>query len=417
MFVNLTSGNLATSQITNLSTATGQTVALSTGSGAITVDNVAGFGANIASDNLQLTTAGPAEGITLDTSLTAGSATLTAAGTIGFNVSGSTTAAPSLQTAGSQVYNGAVQLQAGTVLASTAAGNVTFNGAINGPNALEVDSAGNEVFNGAIGDVAPLASLTTDAVNVGGQAQFNMTAPGGSNPAGVNAATVTINDMAVFNIGNSTPLAPSVQTAGQQTYNGAVTLAKTTLLQSVSGGLAFNSTVDGPQSLSLVSGPGGVAFAATVGGTMPLKSINVSTTGLVQLAGAVAANLQWRRGKRGVQYPANLASQSPKPVPAADRRRYHTDCHGNHRRQSCAVPNRPSRNRCEFPRHRRLVRRRDRQQPVQRRHQRGRHGDPHREPERLDPAVDCQARHRAGAHSLTIVRNFSFAYLAKVGIR
>ena len=72
VFVNLTSGNLATSQITNLSTATGQTVALSTGSGAITVDNVAGFGANIASDNLQLTTAGPAEGITLDTSSTAG---------------------------------------------------------------------------------------------------------------------------------------------------------------------------------------------------------------------------------------------------------------------------------------------------------------------------------------------------------
>ena len=173
---------------------------------------------------------------------------------------------------------------------------------------------------------------------MGGQAQFNMTAPGGSNPAGVNAVTVTINDMAVFNIGNSTPPTPSVQTAGSKRIMSRVTLAKTTLLQSVSGGLAFNSTVDGPQSLSLVSGPGGVAFAATVGGTMPLKSINVSTTGLVQLAPGASLNLQWRRGKRGVQYPAHLASQSPKPVPAADRRRYHTDCHGNHRRQSSPFP-------------------------------------------------------------------------------
>ena len=272
IFVDLSAGNLSTSQITTLSAAgSGVTIALSTTSGNIKVDNVSGFNVNTQDDNFQLTAAGASKNITLGARLVAASANLTASGAIIFDVA----ATPSVQTTGSQTYNAAAQLQSDTVLVSTASGNVTFNATVDGSHALEVDTAANAIFNGVLGGATPLTSLTTDATNVGGQVQFNMTAAGGSQPAGVNAGALTVNEAAVFHVGGSTTSTPSVQTSGPQMYNGAVQLQLDTVLVSTGGGVTFNSTVDSgtnPTNLT-INATGEIYFGNNVGLAVPLQSV------------------------------------------------------------------------------------------------------------------------------------------------
>ncbi len=207
-------------------------------------------------------------------------------GDVIFNVAG-TTAAPSVQTSGGQSYRNAAQLQQDAVLTSTAGGNISFALTVDGAHALEVDTTGNEVFNGVVGGAVPLTSLTTDAASLGGQAQFNMTAAGGSHPAGVNAATVTINNVVVFDAGSSTTAAPSVQTTGAQTYNGAAQLQLDTVLASTGGGaVTFNATVDGARALE-VDTAGNEVFNGRVGGSTALASL---TTDAADLGGDVIFN-------------------------------------------------------------------------------------------------------------------------------
>ena len=76
-----------------------------------------------------------------------------------FNIGNSTVNDPAVRTSGAQTYNGPVQLQTDTVLASTAggmvgtlaAGNITFNSTVDGTYLLEVDTAGVQAFNGVVG--------------------------------------------------------------------------------------------------------------------------------------------------------------------------------------------------------------------------------------------------------------------------
>src|SRR5205823_3050782 len=100
-----------------------------------------------------------------------------------------------------------------------------------------------------VGHAFPLASLTTDAdatIGVGGGAHFNMSAPSGPNPAGVNAVSVTINDAIFFKVDNSFAASPSVQSTGDQIYVSAASLQKDTVLGSTSGGtIWFKDTLDG----------------------------------------------------------------------------------------------------------------------------------------------------------------------------
>jgi len=218
----------------------------------------------------------------------AASVDLTASGDVIF----ATTVTPSVQTSGSQTYNAAVQLKSDTVLVSTDGGNLTFNATVDGHYALETDTAGNAVFNGLIGGAVPLTSLTTDAAAPGGHAQFNMTAAGGGSPAGVNAATVTIDEAAVFNVGGSTANSPSVKTSGAQTYNGAVQLQSDTALVTTGGAVDFNSTIDSgknPANLT-INATGTIYFGNNVGLAAPLKSLTAWPNNGVTIASGHSIN-------------------------------------------------------------------------------------------------------------------------------
>jgi len=155
-----------------------------------------------------------------------------------------------------------------------AATSVTFENTMDGAHALTVNAT-MASFGGAVGHTTPLTSLTADASNAGGQAQFSMTAPGGTNPAGVNAGSVTINDQAVFNVTDGANASPSVQTTAGQSYLGAATLGTATVLKDTgSANISFISTLDGAQMLE-VDTAGATTFKDQVGGETALQSLTV----------------------------------------------------------------------------------------------------------------------------------------------
>ena len=148
---------------------------------------------------------------------------------------------------------------------------------------------------------------------------------------------------------------------------------------------------------------------------MPLKSINVSTTGLVQLApGALlrTSNGVVESAVSNIPPILRLNPQNPsQPLTAADTIQTVTGTIGG--------------NPAPFPT--------DHLETGANFHvtvawsdgvtvsnpssvviSAGEHGDPHREPERLDPAVDCQARHRAGAHCADDRARLSLSRTGKV---
>ncbi len=193
-----------------------------------------------------------------------------------------------LTTTGAQVYNASVILGANTVLVSSdpavAGGSIVFNGTVDGTYSLTLNTPGDEVFNGLVGSLAPLASLTTDAVGpVGGTAEFNMDAAGAT--AGVNVAgAVTINDGVRFDVAGSQLAAggpASVLSGGTQTYQGAATLAQdTSLVSSGAGDLTFAGRVDGGHGLAL-SSAGNEVFGGLVGNINKLASLTTDAVGPV----------------------------------------------------------------------------------------------------------------------------------------
>ncbi len=218
-----------------------------------------------------------------------------------------------------QTYGNAVILTANTVLTDKSNHNITFNSTVDSQAAqnwsLTVNTAGNEVFNGLVGGFATLASLTTDANGpVGGQTLFNMTAPGTSNLAGVNAGTVIVNDAAAFHVAGSTQTNPSVETSGNQIYLGAVTVGANTTLTANSGTAAqlvkFGSTVTGGGN-SLTVGTAGagtvtnVEFDNTVSG---LSTLAASGTTQIDTSGITSSGKQTYNGAVTLEVNTTLAS-------------------------------------------------------------------------------------------------------------
>jgi hypothetical protein len=213
---------------------------------------------------------------------------------------GGSVSAAGTVTAGSAItFTNAVTLRQDTSDQSSGGGNITFDSTVDGAQKLEVDTTGNEFFNGVVGGTTPLASLTTDgdaAIGVGGQAQFNMTAAGGTNPAGVNVAgAVTIHDTVAFNVGGGTQANPSVKTGGPQTYAGAATLQQNTYLESSGGGnITFSATVDaasdGGQSLE-VDTTGNEVFGGLVGGAARLSSLTTDGYAAIGVGGQAQFNM------------------------------------------------------------------------------------------------------------------------------
>ena len=165
-------------------------------------------------------------------------------------------------TTGNQTYAGAVVLNNAVILDSSAGnGNVSFGSTLDSDNAARnvtiAAGSGNVGFGGAVG---------------GGNALASMAVTGGNITLGGNVTTNT-----------------------NQTYTGKVILgANDTLDSSAAGGnIAFSSTVDattaGTQSLTLAAGTGNVAFGGAVGATNRLASLT-ATGGNVTIGGNVTTS-------------------------------------------------------------------------------------------------------------------------------
>src|SRR6185312_2631968 len=191
---------------------------------------------NVNSGTAATTFSGAVGGTTALTSLTTGSAGITA-------LNGGI-----VTTTGAQSYGGPVTLGANSTLSGD---NVQFNGTLNGAQTLRVNDIGTTTFDGVVGGTMPLTSMYVDAPDA-----------------------VTINTS-------------SITTVGSQTYIGATTLASDTTL--TGQGITFDGTVDGARALTALAGSGTLAFEDAVGGVTPLAqlaaSANTINVGSVTTAG------------------------------------------------------------------------------------------------------------------------------------
>jgi filamentous hemagglutinin family protein len=197
----------------------------------------------------------------------AGDASFTGAVNIGsLHVTGglSFTGADSITTTGSQQYDGQANLPAA---AETFTGNtITFGGLLEG-DGNDVTFNGNATFNHFI---------TTGNVQINGNATFN---------GNVDVVSITVTGSTIADTAD-------ISTAGDQNYQGPVTLAGDTQFSSYdNGNLTFFSTVDSdgtPRSLT-VSTSGATIFEGDLGDTHPLANLTVDSNGTTQL-GAGGAN-------------------------------------------------------------------------------------------------------------------------------
>ncbi len=171
---------------------------------------------------------------------------LLVSGTTQFNAAG-TSAAPSVNTTGSQEYKGAVTMFDNSVLKGS---TVTFGSTVDGNRSLEIQA--DAVFKGLVGSMLRLSS-----VKVTGTTSFEATGSSG---------------------------APSIDTSGTQEYQGAVTLVGDTFLDGST--ITFGSTIDGAKSLGI---DGNAVLKGIVGGTTALTSLDISGTTSFEAAGTSAA--------------------------------------------------------------------------------------------------------------------------------
>ena len=209
-----------------------------------TDDPAAGAAGGQAQFNMAIGTA--AQGVNVSGDVTIHDAVL-------FAATGSTLAAPTVRTGGSQAYDGG----------GTATGNTALVGGGTLTSGGTLDFGGNDLSVRFGGQVTVLDSFT-------GVRNFVSDGAGG------------------------TLLDGTFTTTGTQTYGDAVTLDGTPVLNAV-GNITFNSTVDGNAPLTLnVTGPNGVAvFNKLVGNGTALLGLTTNTTGGTQFlmdAGTAATN-------------------------------------------------------------------------------------------------------------------------------
>src|SRR5271154_5892967 len=203
------------------------------------INNVSGF-SNASSGDVKITS-GTALSVSGTLGNTGGNLALTDSDGIAFN-------GGSASTSGNQTYSGPVALGADTTLTSTGGGAIDFGSTVGGAFNLAV--SGNAEFDSSVGGTTALAGLS-----VSGTTEF----------------------------GNPFVNSINVQTAGNQTYTGAVTLASGAsnayTLASTGGLIDFKSTVDGnyagEETLAIT---GNAEFDGNVGGGQALGSLSVSGT-------------------------------------------------------------------------------------------------------------------------------------------
>lgn len=246
------------------------------GSGTTTIDTSAGdisFPSTISgtvsgSQNLVLTTTGAISfagdigsgAIPLGSlTLTAGASGLTFATTINTVVANTVTVGGTIATSLSSTGT------ALTIDASGGSGGISFGGTINGARALVLAAgAGPVTLSGIVGGGTPLTSLTVTTTNTLG---------GG------------------FNIGASISAGSLTATGVTKTTLTADSVITTT----GSGGINFSSTIDGDgvsaRNLTLSASTGPVTLSGSVGGTIPLNSLTVTTTNILDGGFHVGANI------------------------------------------------------------------------------------------------------------------------------
>ena len=142
--------------------------------------------------------------------------------------------AASIKTSGIQTYKGAVSLNQ---TASLEGSLVNFMSTLNGAFALTLAGGTAQTFSGIVGGTTPLSALAT----------------------GTGLTTIDTT---------------SIKTSGTQTYNGAVSLNKSTSLE---GSLVkFAGSLDGAFALTL-AGATAQTFAGITGGTTPLTTLTTGT--------------------------------------------------------------------------------------------------------------------------------------------
>jgi filamentous hemagglutinin family protein len=220
-----------------------------------------------------------------------------------------------VKTAGTQSYAGAATLGSDDALTGT---SIAFGGTVDGAHVLTIN--GNASFAGAVGGGAALASLSvsgTSALNGGsistaGTQTYTGIVTLGSDDAlagtsiaftgtvdGAYTLSITGNASFAGAIGSGTALASlsvsgasalnggSIDTAGAQTYSGAVTLGAADALTGTT--IAFGGTVDGAHALTIT---GNASFAGAVGSGTALASLSVSGTSALNGGSIVTAGGQ-----------------------------------------------------------------------------------------------------------------------------
>ena len=213
-----------------------------------------------------------------------------------------------IKTSVNQEYGGSVRLAKDTFLEGSL---VKFEGSLDGAFALTLAGATAQTFAGITGGTTPLTTLTTGtgltAINAAsiktngiqtykGAVSLNQTASleGSlvnfmSTLNGAFALTLAGGTAQTFSgiVGGTTPLSAlatgtglttidttSIKTSGTQTYNGAVSLNKSTSLE---GSLVkFAGSLDGAFALTL-AGATAQTFAGITGGTTPLTTLTTGT--------------------------------------------------------------------------------------------------------------------------------------------
>jgi filamentous hemagglutinin family protein len=260
------------------------------------------------------------------TTLTGSSVTLSAGadatGGAGHNlaITGASTLAGSVSTSGTQAYNGAVTLAGSTTLSGSA---VAFNGTVGGNHALTVNSAGATTFGGAV----QTASVTTDAAGtlaINGSTVVTTGAQHYGETAVLGASTTLTGSSVTLNAGadgtggsgrnltliGAAVLGGDVTTSGDQAYNGAVTVAGTTL-RSTGGSLSFSSTLDNSANgnLTLRADTGSIEVAGDVGTSGLLGALTLHSGTFTTFNGSVLAGSVAQTGAGGLtQFAGNLTA-------------------------------------------------------------------------------------------------------------
>jgi filamentous hemagglutinin family protein len=195
-------------------------------------------------------------------------------------VTGATTLNGSaITTTGSQAYNSNVTLGTDVALISSS-GGVTFDGTLNGANNLAVSAATGTIFNNTVGDITDLASLTV-------------------------AGPTTVNTS-------------QIETTGNQTYGGAVTVNTAATLQS-GATLDFQSTLGVNADLVLRATAVNFGAAVTPSGNPAIalepfnaaSNLNVAGLGTNQLQNGFSSITIGRSDGTGVVTVGSIGFQDP----------------------------------------------------------------------------------------------------------